>query len=151
MIEIKEIDYRDVVKYEEELKRFLYMNIYENYPETDVENMVNLFYSNMCKYAEDGSAVLLGAFDGEAMVGFHWGHETIFLGKRRMHSYINGIDKAYRGQHIGSDFFRKLEEISRDRGIHEIEAFCKEANQVAVNYHLHNGFKIESYRVVKKI
>lgn len=67
-----------------------------------------------------------------------------------MHSYMNGIDKTYRCQHIGSRFFTQLEEIAKRKGINEVEAFCRASNPVAVNYHLHNGFEIESYRVVKK-
>lgn len=151
MVDIRVIGYEEVIKYEEELTFFLRMNLEENYPEFDVDSMTKQFYNNMVKYAEDNSAILIGAFDGNQLIGFHWGHESLFLGKRRMHSYMNAINPKYRGQHIGSNFFRKLEEISRDRGIDEIEAFCRTTNPVAVNYHLHNGFEVESYKVVKKL
>lgn len=151
MADIRVMGYEEVIKFEEELTIFLRMNLEENYPEFDVDSMTKQFYNNMVKYAEDNSAILIGAFDGNQLIGFHWGHESLFLGKRRMHSYMNAINPKYRGQHIGSDFFRKLEEISRDRGIDEIEAFCRASNPVAVNYHLHNGFEVESYKVVKKL
>ena len=151
MVDIRVMGYEEVIKFEEELTIFLRMNLEENYPEFDVDSMTKQFYNNMVKYAEDNSAILIGAFDGNQLIGFHWGHESLFLGKRRMHSYMNAINPKYRGQHIGSDFFRKLEEISRDRGIDEIEAFCRASNPVAVNYHLHNGFEVESYKVVKKL
>lgn len=151
MADIRVMGYEEVIKFEEELTIFLRMNLEENYPEFDVDSMTKQFYNNMVKYAEDNSAILIGAFDRNQLIGFHWGHESLFLGKRRMHSYMNAINPKYRGQHIGSDFFRKLEEISRDRGIDEIEAFCRASNPVAVNYHLHNGFEVESYKVVKKL
>lgn len=151
MVDIRVMGYEEVIKFEEELTFFLRMNLEENYPEFDVDSMTKQFYNNMVKYTEDNSAILIGAFDGNQLIGFHWGHESLFLGKRRMHSYMNAINPKYRGQHIGSDFFRKLEEISRDRGIDEIEAFCRASNPVAVNYHLHNGFEVESYKVVKKL
>lgn len=151
MIDIKELAYEDVINFEKELNDYLKVNLMENYPEIDVDTMVSRFYTNMKKYSEDGSAILLGAFDGEKLIGFHWAHETIFLGKKRMHSYMNGIRIEYRGQHIGSRFFRELEKITKQRGICEIEAFCRASNPVAVNYHLHNGFEIESHRVVKKV
>ena len=150
-ISIKEIGHTEVVEFEKELKSFLHMNLSENYPEYDVDELTCEFYEKMLRYSEDGSAVLLGAFDDDKMIGFHWGHEVVFLGKKRMHSYMNGINPKYRGNHIGSNFFRKLENIARERGIAEVEAFCRKANPVAVNYHLHNGFEIESYRVVKKL
>lgn len=151
MVEIKEIGYDEVVKYKNQLLNFLSMNLEENYPDCNLDELVKMFYDNMLKYSLDGSAVLLGAFDGMEMIGFHWAHESVFLGKKRMHSYMNGIHKDYRGHHIGSNFFRKLEEITKARGINEIEAFCKAENPVAVNYHLHNGFEIESHKVVKKL
>lgn len=151
MIKIRVITNEDVVFYKDVLLELLNMNVEENYPECEVETMVRNFYDNMVKYSDDGSAVLLGAFDDEQMVGFHWAHESVFLGKKRMHSYMNGINPLYRGQHIGSNFFRELETITRERGISEIEAFCRASNPVAVNYHTHNGFVIESHRVVKKL
>lgn len=150
-MDIRELSIIDVKKNEKELKKFLCMNLSENYPECQIDTMVEKFYDNMIKYVDDGSAILLGAFDNDKIVGFHWAHESMFLGKRRMHSYMNGIDPAYRGRHIGSDFFRMLENISKERNIDEIEAFCRASNPVAVNYHLHNGFEIESHRVVKRL
>lgn len=71
--------------------------------------------------------------------------------ERRMHCYMVTIAHEYRGLHIGSCFYRKLEEIAREKGIDEIEALCRKVNDVAVNYHLHNGLQIEAYKVVKKI
>ena len=151
MVDIREIGYVEVISYEKELTTFLKMNLEENYPEINVGDMAKQFYNNMVKYSKDNSAILIGAFDGKQLIGFHWGHESLFLGKRRMHSYMNAIDPSYRGQHIGSKFFRELEKIARERGIDEVEAFCRASNPVAVNYHLHNGFEIESYRVVKRV
>lgn len=151
MVKIREIYYEDVKKYESELRRYLELNLTENYPEIDTVEMGKKFYQNMVNYALDGSAILLGAFSDDSLIGFHWAHESVFLGKKRIHSYMNAVDPKYRGQHIGSNFFRKLEEITLNRGIVEIEAFCRATNPVAVNYHLHNGFEIENYRVVKTL
>ncbi len=151
MIEIRELEYNDVIKYKEELLDYLQMNLCENYPEYDSDMLIYDFYEKMKKYSLDKSAILLGAFDDEKLVGFHWAHETLFLGKRRLHSYMNGIAHEYRGMHIGSRFFGKLEELAKQYGINEIEALCRKANDAAVNYHLHNGFEIEAHKVVKKI
>lgn len=151
MIEIKEMSHEDVIRYEDELTKYLKMNLDENYPEIDTAEMGKSFYRNMIKYSLDGSAILLGVFSGDRLIGFHWAHESVFLGKKRMHSYMVAIDLSYRGRHIGSSLLRKLEEIALNKGITEIEAFCRATNPIAVNYHLHNGFEIENHRVVKTL
>lgn len=149
MAEIKEIFYKDVLKYENELKNLINMTLLENYRELYTDKLFECFYESLIKYSLDGSAVLLGAFEKDQLVGFQWAHERMFLEKRRMHSYMIAVELEYRNCHIGSDLLSKLEEVAVSRGICEIEAICKANNPIAVNYHLHNAFLIESYKVVK--
>lgn len=39
-----------------------------------------MYYENMSKFCKDGSAILLGAFCKNVLVGFHWAYEINFLG-----------------------------------------------------------------------
>lgn len=151
MIEIRQLKIEDVVENKEKLVKYLKMVLTENLSGCNASEMALKYYQDMVKFSEDGSAILIGAFDEENLVGFHWGYEIIYLGKKRVHSYLNAIEPQYRGNHIGSNFFRKLEEIALERNIFEIEAMCSASNETAVQYHFHNGFEIERYKVLKKL
>lgn len=151
MIDIKLLNEDDVVKNEIKLVHFMYMVLTENVDFEVSNEMCKTYYKNMKKFVKDGSAILFGAFNGEVMVGFHWGFETYVNNRKRIHSYFNAIEPEFRGQKIGSRFFVKLEEEAKKRNIYEIEAMCTYSNTGAVNYHLKNGFEIERLKVLKKL
>lgn len=151
MVEIRLLNESDVIKYQLELRDFMRMVLSENIEgNMDVESLSAKYVDDMKLYIKKGT-VLIGAFDGEKIVGFHWGFEKNLFGERRMHSYFNAIYPEYRGQKIGSHFFEKLEEVALNRGIKVIEAMCANDNKIAVNYHLSNGFTIEKLKVVKRL
>lgn len=151
MIEIRELTLEDIARNEKELTWYMSMSLADNIEDIDVETLSKKYYQDMLTFTKDGSAILIGAFDGEKLVGFHWGYEFSRLGRRRIHSYFNGIDPAYRGQKIGNRFFDRLTEIARERGVHEIEAMATAKNELVVNYHLRNGFEIDRYQMVKRL
>lgn len=151
MIDIRLLHYEDVVKYEKELVRYLNMVLTENIDQEVPKSLLEKYFDDMKAFTLNKSAILIGAFDGNKLIGFHWGYEVKNINERRIHSYLNAIDYDYRGQKIGSRFFRKLEEETLKRGIHIIEAMCTYANEGAVQYHLKNGFTIERLKVKKEI
>lgn len=152
MIEIKLLSESEIISHQEDLKFFMNMVLSENIDgNIDVEKLSAKYVEDMKAFIKDGSAVLIGAFDCERIVGFQWGYETSYFGERRMHSYFIVIHPEYRGQKIGSCFSRKLEEIALSKGIDTIEAMCTYKNQTAVNYHINNGFEIERMKVVKRL
>lgn len=152
MVEIRLLNENDVIEHLAELRVFMKMVLSENKEgNMDVEKLSQKYVDNMVEFTRDGSAILIGAFDDKKIVGFHWGYELDYFGERRVHSYFNAIYPEYRGQKIGSRFFRKLEEEALARDIHVIEAMCVYSNKGAVNYHLNNGFEIEKLKVFKKL
>lgn len=151
MIDIRELVLGDVIQYSSVLVGLLNIVLFENIKGCDAQELSQKYYEDMIEFSKDGTAILIGAFDEDKLVGFHWGYEIQNLDHKRMHSYFVSIEPQYRGQHIGSRMYEKLEEISVRRGIYEIEAMCTASNEGAVQYHLHNDFEIERYKVVKKI
>lgn len=151
MIKIRRIGINEVIKYRTELINLIHMNIIENYPECDVKKNVDAFYEKMKEYSCDGSAILLGAFEDDIIVGFYWAHISFFLGEKRMHVYLNAVNSSYRRQGIGSAFLKELQKIAKTQNIQVLEAFCRATNDDAMEYYRHNGFEIENYRIVKKI
>lgn len=149
MIEIRLLNEEDINKYKNNLIRFMKMVLTENINQTIPEELPIKYVNDMEAFIKDGSAIILGAFDADKLIGFHWGYEVKNINERRVHSYLNAIEYDYRGQKIGSRFFRMLEEEALKRDIHIIEAMCTYSNKVAVDYHLHNGFEIERLKVKK--
>lgn len=149
MIEIRLLNETDVIKYEKNLIRFMTMVLTENMDQIIPEELPVKYVKDMKKFIKDGSAIIFGAFDNDKIVGFHWGYEIKNINERRIHSYHVAIEYDYRGQKIGSRFFKMFEEEALKRDIYVIEAMCTYSNKIAVNYHLHNGFEIERLKVKK--
>jgi ribosomal protein S18 acetylase RimI-like enzyme len=150
-MEIRQMNKHEVIYYEKELTELLCIVLTENIIQEVLFEHAQKYYMDLRRFSEDGSAVIIGAFEGEELIGFHWGYEVNIFNERRMHSYLNAIKKEYRGQKIGSKFFRKLEEITREYGISIIEAMVTYSNQNAVKYHFSNGFEIERIKVWKHL
>lgn len=152
MIEIRLLNEPEVIENQEELKVLMDMVLSENIEGVvDIEKLSAKYVEDMKTFIKDGSAILIGAFEGKKLVGLQWGYEINNFGKRRMHSYFVVIQPKYRGQKIGNRLSEKLEEVALSKGIDTIEAMCSYKNQVAVNYHINNGFEIERLKVVKKL
>lgn len=149
MINIRLLDSTDIKKYKTELINFMQMVLSENTDQEIPHDLPEEYVHNMEEFIENKTAIIMGAFDEDKIIGFHWGYETKNLNERRIHSYFNAIENNYRGQKIGSRFFARLEEEAKKRGIYIIEAMCTYDNKIAVNYHLHNGFEIERLKVKK--
>lgn len=153
MVDIRLLNEKDVEKYQTDLHNFMQIVLTENetMSQKKIVQLADKYVEDMKAFIKDGSAILIGAFDKDKIVGFHWGYVINTINGKRVHSYFNAIYPDYRRQQIGSRFFRRLEEEAMERGIYTIEAMCKYANKGAVEYHLHNGFKIERLKVVKKL
>lgn len=149
MIEVRLLNNEDVRKNEVELKKLLTMVLEENVDQEIPKELVEKYFNDMDIFTKNNSAILIGAFDDENLIGFHWGYELKNIQERRIHSYLNAIEYVYRGKGIGSRFWELLEKETKKRGISIIEAMCTYSNQIAVNYHLHRGFEIERLKVKK--
>lgn len=151
MIDIRLLTKEDLLSNEEELIFLMDRVLSENMDYTITREMCKRYYEDMKRFYDDGTAVLIGAFDGEKLVGFHWGYILDTPGGKRMHSYHGSVDPAYRSQGIGRRFWPVLEEEAKKRNVYTIEAMCTYANRIAVNFHLHYGFEIERLKVVKRL
>ena len=109
------------------------------------------YYDNMYKYCTDGSAILLGAFYDNILVGFHWGYEINWGGTNRIHSYFIAVNEKFQNMSVGTKLQKMLEEIAMSKDIHIIDTNCEVSNKKSLGYHLKQGFEVETYRMVKKI
>ena len=100
-------------------------------------------------YIEDNSAVIIGAFDNEKLVGFIWGYIIQIFEETRLHSYMGAVHPHYRGYHIAKRLMEQQFEEARKREIFIIEAMVTKENQAAYNWHLKTGFREERVKMRK--
>lgn len=151
MIEVRLLTFDEIIKEKEKLEYFMHMVLTENLSPKISKEVCEKYYEDIKTYFQDGSAVLLGAFDGCLLVGFHWGYERKTLSGMRMHSYFIVVEPTYRGKGIGKMFWKAFNAETKKRGLDTIDAMCTYTNKVAVNYHLEHGFEIERLQVIKKL
>ena len=120
-------------------------NLSQKYPSELAENYVE----KMPGYIEDGSAIIIGAFDCEKMIGFLWGYEMNIFGEKRVHTAENHVLNSYRGMGIARQMLLCLEDETKKRGICILEAMCTASNEGAYNYHIKNGYEIERVKFKK--
>lgn len=149
MIKIRLLDEYDINKFENKLNELTYVVLKENISESIPESLTRKYINDMKKFIKNDTAIILGAFDKDKLIGFHWGYQIININEKRIHSNLVSIDFEYRNRKIGSMLLNCLEQEALKRDIHIIEAMCTYSNKVAVDYHLHNGFEIERLKVKK--
>ena len=148
MIDIRRLDYSDIVTSEKELIELLEICLANNIPNSSYE-LACEYFIRLKEYIQDGSAVVVGAYDSGALIGFQWVYEIGYNGEIRFHSTFDSIYPHYQGIGIGSRLMNAIVEIAKERNISAIEAMCTVSNEAAVKYHQHNGFVIERYKMVK--
>lgn len=150
MIQIRQLGLQEIICYKNELVKYIFICLADNIPSVKYD-YAEKYYKNMKHYIMDGSALVLGAFDDNDLIGFQWGYEVNELGAHRLHSSFVCVDPDFQGKKIGCRLMKFMEDIAKEKGVSAIEAMCSATNNNAVNYHLHNGFEIERYKVVKKL
>lgn len=66
--------------------------------------------------AVKNGGIMIGAYDGEKLVGFSYGFAGFQHGKGYLCSHMLGIDEAYRSQGIGEMLKRKQRKIAIEKG-----------------------------------
>lgn len=115
------------------------------------EKISKMYYENMHEFCKDGSAILLGAFCENVLVGFHWAYEINWGGDKRIHSYFIAVNKKYQSMSIGTALQKELEKVASAREIYTIDTNCEKENKQSYRYHLKQGFEVESYRMIKNL
>ena len=122
-------------------------NITQNFPETIAQEYVE----KMPGYIEDGSAIIVGAFHKEQLIGFLLGYEVDIFGEKRIHTTEIHVKEEYRRYGIAKKMLGWLEIEAIRRNIYILEAMCTVSNQDAYRYHINNGYEIERIKFKKSL
>ena len=66
--------------------------------------------------ASKNGGILVGAYDGERLIGFSYGFAGVKNGKSYLCSHMLGIDKAYRSQRIGERLKQAQRKLAIEKG-----------------------------------
>ena len=103
------------------------------------------------RYLADGSALLIGAFEREQLVGFAWFYSYEFCGSARLHLTEIAVISAFRSQGIAKKMICYAEKIAAQRGICEIDLYTSPDNKAALHVYQELGFIMSRIHFVKRL
>ena len=146
---IRLIDDSDIDKYQSIFVDLLFDIYNSNFKKNSIDKKYCIDkVEQMKKFHEDGSAIIIGAFD-EELIGFAWVYKHFFLNQRRLHINQIAVAKEYRRKGTGRLLLNKIEEIADDLNVDNIDLMVTAANIDVVNFYKNNGFRIERYLMSK--
>lgn len=141
VVEVRMLGNQDVFEHEDALRGLLLENAQVNFLEVDdPAALAESWFSNLERFMEDGSAVVLGAFLDGSLRGFLWAHRRVVLGRERMHVGQVCVHPDARSRGIGQRMLERVERIARDEGLCTIELMTTMANTAARRFYRANGF-----------
>ena len=90
--------------------------------------------------------LLVAENDEKELVGFLWAERGRLNRVRHTAYIVVGIRRAYRGQGIGTEFFRQMEAWARAGGVIRLELTVECANAEARGLYEKQGFRVEGVR-----
>ena len=137
-----------VNKYEIDIKRYLAEVLRQN----NVNGIaVEDIYSNMLEYIKDNTAIIIGAFEGEKLLGFIWAYEREVNQERRYHINYFIVNPEERKKGIGTQLINEIYKIAKACKISKIELMVTAKNEEAVSFYAKQDFQVERTLLCKEI
>lgn len=149
---VKEIHYKDFLENKSALLQLL-IDSYESnfYLSKEHSTILGLEKMNLIPdYLSKDSAILIGAFESEILVGFIWMYAHSYFEESRLHINQIVVSKRYRGQGIGGYLMNAAERVAKKMNINIIDLNVSEANSEAMEMYKSRGFMTER-RHLKKV
>lgn len=151
-IEVRLISVEELIENKNFMIDLLEDNLKINFP-----NMSNLTkyalngYDDMLRFKRDNSAILIGAFDNERIIGFIWAYTREILGERRIHIGHIVVSSEVRSGGIGSKLLKCLEDYSIRENIKKIDLMTTFENEKTMKFYKANGFSIVRVQLEKEL
>ena len=137
-------------KNENEIKNLLNVVLEKNGIKSSVDNIDEIF-SNMKKYIQDSSAIIIGALKNDKLIGFIWGYKLIVNLETRIHINYFVVNEGYRKHGIGNKLITELYKLARKENIKKVELMVTAKNEIATDFYKKQGFEIERVKLCKEI
>ena len=132
-----------------DLLKLMDIVLMENISQCFDENISREYLNKLPKYIEENNAFVIGAYNQDKLIGFHWCYYTKIFGEKRVHSNFVCVLPNYKGCGIAHEMMKMIEKISIENNVNIIEAMVTYDNKVALRYHEKNGFQIERLKMRK--
>lgn len=150
-IEYKELTPKDIRKYEKSLICLMEIVLCDNLTQDYPDNLAKEYVQKMPGYIQDGSAIIVGGFLKDNLIGFSWAYEMNIYGEKRLHIDMIGVDPSFRKRGIAYSLLKiQIQEAER-RKIKIIEAMVTRANENSYSWFHSIGFVDERVKVRMEI
>lgn len=108
-------------------------------------------FNDMKKYINNGSALVVGAYSEEKVIGFLWAYRRLFLGEERLHISHIVVDATFRGHGIGSRMIDFIEQHALKNEIKTIELLTTSTNEKTIKFYNKHGFSVTRVQFEKNL
>ena len=143
---ISKIELKDITENEKELKALLREMLELKFGKC--ENKIIEVYGNMQKFIEDGSAILIGAFEDNKIIGFIWAYE---IKEETYHVNYYAVNVNNRKLGIGQKLLDELYKIAKQNGIKKVELLVEAHNEIAIKKYKNNEFEEKYIKMEKNL
>ena len=151
-IKVEKLGSEECYKHKERLTGFYYANIracsyLDSFTHDDAERKID----GMIEHVTNGSAMVIGALEGDELVGYVWAYEHPFREEVRI--YVNEIHvhEDYRGKGIGRELLKAVESMARERGYRALYIHTEGNNAGAIRLYQNEGYEIERVQLRKAL
>ncbi len=147
----KIITIEDLETYERDIKIYIREVLENNFSEEIEESQVQEVYNNMITFTKDKSAIILGAYDNEVLMGFLWAYRRTINSQKRYHINYFVVSSEKRSMGIGRGMFQELLNIGKNESIEAVELMVTATNEKARKFYNQCGFDIERVSLCKRL
>lgn len=123
-----------------------------NFPHRDnLSDFVDVNFYDMRKFNRDGSALIIGSFIDEKIIGFLWAYKRIFLGESKLHISHVVVNSEFRGFGIGTSMINQLEKLALEKDIKVIELLTTSENTNTIQFYKNYGFNVTRLQLEKNL
>ena len=97
------------------------------------------------------SAIVIGAFKDDTLIGFLWLYKHDFFGEIRLHVNQIAVCSQFRGKGIGRQLMDEAEKQAKRLGVDTIDLFVSETNAGAVKMYNKLDFETERRYMKKRV
>jgi ribosomal protein S18 acetylase RimI-like enzyme len=152
LTQIRLISEEDLIIHKTAFKGLLNDNMHINFTHIDnFDEFVNDSYQNMLKFLRNGSAILIGSFNKNEMIGFLWAYQREFFGEQRIHIGHIIVNVNERSKGIGTKLLNYLEKIAKEKNLNKIELITSADNENTLEFYKVKGFSEVRIQLEKEI
>jgi len=140
------------LKYKNRLTEFYFSNMLlcsymDSFSFRDAEQKI----AGMIEHVANGTAMVLGMFDNDDLIGFVWAYEHPYREEVRI--YVNEIhvDEHYRNRGVGKQLLCAVECLAKKRGYHALYIHAEGKNESAIRLYRNEGYEVERVQLRKEL